>query len=105
MINSNIPKKIHYCRFGGKEKSKNFQTYKDSRTKYCPDYEIKERNESNFDKNISSYTQKMYQEQKRAFVVDYARFWILLHEGGIYVDTDIEIIKNLDPLRGHQCFM
>ncbi len=66
--------------------------------KYLPEYEIKEWNEDNFDVNIIPYTREAYENKKYAFVSDYARFWILYHFGGVYFDTDVEVIKPMDSI-------
>lgn len=73
--------------------------------KFLPDYEIKEWNEKNFDVNIIPYTAEAYQAKKYAFVSDYARFWILYHYGGLYFDTDVEVIKSLDDIIARGPFM
>ena len=70
-----------------------------------PDYEIKEWNESNFDVNIIPYTQEAYEKKKFAFVSDYARFWILHQHGGVYLDTDVELLKSIDSLVQNKSFM
>lgn len=70
----------------------------DSWRKHMPDYEIKEWNEENFDVNIIPYTAEAYKAKKYAFVSDYARFWILYHYGGVYFDTDVEVIKPLTDI-------
>lgn len=100
-----IPKKIHYCWFGGKPLPHLAKRCIKSWKKYLPDYEIIEWNESNFNINICPYTQEAYQAQKYAFVSDYARFWILYHYGGVYFDTDVEIIKPIDHILGKGAFM
>lgn len=63
-----------------------------------PDYTIKEWNENNFDVHCCKYVEQAYEQGKWAFVSDYARFWILYHEGGLYFDTDVELVRNLDEL-------
>lgn len=73
--------------------------------KYLPDYEIKEWNEDNFDVNIIPYTQEAYKLKKYAFVSDYARFWILYKYGGLYFDTDVEVIKPMDDIIARGAFM
>lgn len=73
--------------------------------KFLPDYEIKEWNEDNFDVNIIPYTRDAYADGKYAFVSDYARFWILYHYGGVYFDTDVEVIKQLDDIISRGPFM
>lgn len=93
-----IPKIIHYCWFGNGPLPKLAHKCIASWKKYLPDYEIKEWNETNFDVNILPYTREAYAAHKYAFVSDYARFWILYNYGGIYFDTDVEIIKPLDEL-------
>ena len=90
---SNIPKIIHYCWFGGKKLPKEAIKCIDSWKKYFPDYEIREWNESNFDVNCCDYVREAYQKKKWAFVSDYARFDILYKCGGIYFDTDVEVIS------------
>lgn len=93
-----IPKVIHYCWFGGKPLPKDAERCIESWKKYLPDYEIKRWDESNFDVNIIPYTQEAYQAGKYAFVSDYARFWIIYNYGGIYFDTDVEVISSLDSI-------
>ena len=93
-----IPKVIHYCWFGGNPLPKSAQMCIASWRKYLPDYEIKEWNESSFDVNIIPYTAEAYKAKKYAFVSDYARFWILYKYGGLYFDTDVEVIKSMDDI-------
>ncbi|MCL2798411.1 MAG: glycosyl transferase [Firmicutes bacterium] len=100
-----IPKKIHYCWFGGKPLGKLETKCVASWKKFCPDYEIIEWNEANFDVNAIKYTKQAYEAKKYAFVSDYARFDILYREGGIYLDTDVELIKPLDELLIHKVYM
>lgn len=100
-----IPKVIHYCWFGGNELPKSAQKCIASWRKYLPDYEIKEWNESNFDVNIIPYTAQAYAAGKWAFVSDYARFWILYHYGGLYFDTDVEVIAPIDDIVERGPFM
>ena len=94
-----IPKIIHYCWFGGNPKSESVKKYIESWRKYCPDYEIKEWNESNFNINENDYCREAYEAKKWAFVTDYVRLKALYEEGGFYMDTDVEVVKSLDPLR------
>lgn len=93
-----IPKIIHYCWFGRGPLPELAQKCIASWKKYLPDYEIKEWNEDNFDVNIIPYTAEAYQAKKYAFVSDYARFWILYQYGGIYFDTDVEVIRPMDDI-------
>lgn len=93
-----IPKVIHYCWFGRNPLPKSALKCIESWKKYMPDYEIKEWNEDNFDVNRIPYTAEAYRLKKYAFVSDYARFWILYNYGGLYFDTDVEIIKKMDRI-------
>ena len=93
-----IPKIIHYCWFGGNPLSDDAKRYIASWKKYCPDYEIREWNESNFDINENDYCREAYEQKKWAFVTDYVRLKALYEYGGIYMDTDVEVVKPLDPL-------
>ena len=99
-----IPKVIHYCWFGENPLSELAQKCIASWQKYCPDYEIKEWNESNFDLNSCSYVKEAYAAKKWAFVTDYVRLYAMVTEGGIYMDTDVEVIKPLDPFLQHSAF-
>ena len=93
-----IPKTIHYCWFGRNPLPDSAVKCINSWRKFFPGYEIKEWNEDNFDVNSIPYTAEAYQARKYAFVSDYARFWILYHYGGIYFDTDVEVIKPMDDI-------
>lgn len=93
-----IPKVIHYCWFGGNRLPEFARKCIASWKMYLPDYEIKEWNEENFNVNCCDYVREAYCEKKWAFVSDYARFYILYHEGGLYFDTDVEIISSLDKI-------
>ncbi|MBE6985052.1 MAG: glycosyl transferase [Ruminococcaceae bacterium] len=99
-----IPKKIHYCWFGGKPKPKLAEKCIASWKKYCPDYEIIEWNEDNFDINMNAYTRMCYQEKKYAFLSDYARLVVVEEHGGVYFDTDVQTLKNIDALLTHNAF-
>ena len=100
-----IPKIIHYCWFGENKKNKLILNCIKSWKKYCPDYEIKEWNESNFDVNCCQYVKEAYEAKKWAFVSDYARLWIVYNYGGIYLDTDVELKSSLDFLLGSELFV
>lgn len=100
-----IPRIIHYCWFGGNEKPEIIRKCISSWKKYCPDYEIKEWNESNFDINMFQYTKEAYNAKKWAFVSDVARLWVVLNYGGIYMDTDVEVLNNIDSLLNNDLFM
>ena len=100
-----IPKIIHYCWFGGKPLPKSAEKSIASWKKYLPDYEIKRWDESNFDVNAIPYTREAYAACKFAFVSDYARFWILYHYGGVYFDTDVEVIRPIDDIINRGSFL
>lgn len=91
-----IPKIIHYCWFGRNPKPELVLKCIESWKKYCPDYEIKEWNEDNFDLNYNAYVKEAYENKKWAFVTDVVRLYALVNYGGIYMDTDVEVIKPLD---------
>lgn len=99
-----IPKKIHYCWFGGKEKPEKAKKCIASWKRYCPDYEIIEWNEENFDVNRNGYTKMCIEEKKYAFLSDYARLLIVEEFGGIYFDTDVEVVRNFDDLLEKEAF-
>lgn len=91
-----IPKIIHYCWFGGNQLTPLAKKCIDSWKKYCPSYEIIEWNEKNFDINCNQYVKEAYNSRKWAFVTDYVRLKVLYEYGGIYMDTDVEVIRPLD---------
>mgnify|MGYP004567066963 CR=1 FL=1 len=100
-----IPKIIHYCWFGGNPLPDSAIKCINSWKKFFPDYTIKEWNETNFDFNCNAYVREAYESKKWAFVSDYARFWILYHNGGIYFDTDVEVLKSFDDILDRGGFM
>lgn len=100
-----IPKVIHYCWFGRNPLPESAQKCIASWRKFFPNYEIKEWNEDNFDVNSIQYTYEAYEAKKYAFVSDYARFWILYNYGGLYFDTDVEVIKPMDDIIERGAFM
>lgn len=100
-----IPKVIHYCWFGGNPLPESAIKCIESWKKFCPDYEIKQWSEENYDINKIQYVKEAYQEKKYAFVTDVARLDIIYHEGGIYLDTDVEIIKSLDQLLDNSLYL
>lgn len=100
-----IPKIIHYCWFGRNPLPSMAKRCIDSWRKYFPEYEIKEWNEDNFDVNIIPYTKEAYAAKKYAFVSDYARFWILYNYGGLYFDTDVEVIHDMQHIINKGSFM
>lgn len=100
-----IPKVIHYCWFGGKPLPQSAKKCIESWKRFLPGYKIKEWNESNFDINAIPYIQEAYEAKKYAFVADYARFKILYDQGGLYFDTDVEVIRPLDDIIERGPFM
>ncbi|MCW3786651.1 glycosyltransferase family 32 protein [Plebeiibacterium sediminum] len=100
-----IPKTINYCWFGKNPLPKSAKKCIASWKKYLPDYEIKEWNEDNFDVNINTFTKEAYNNKKYAFVSDYARLWIIYNYGGIYFDTDVEVIREMDDILDKGPFM
>ncbi len=100
-----IPHVIHYCWFGRNPLPEAARKCIASWRKFLPGYEIREWNEDNFDVNIIPYTAEAYALKKYAFVSDYARFWILYRYGGIYFDTDVEVIRPLDDIIAQGPFM
>lgn len=100
-----IPHVIHYCWFGRGPKPELAIKCIDSWKKMFPGYKIIEWNEDNFNVNMIPYTAEAYRLKKYAFVSDYARFWILYNYGGLYFDTDVEVINNFDDIVSKGAFM
>ena len=100
-----IPKKIHYCWFGGNPLPEKDQKCIDSWKEKCPDYEIIRWDESNYDINKNLYMKQAYEAKKWGFVPDFARLDIIYNEGGVYLDTDVELLKNLDELLKNDAYM
>lgn len=99
-----IPKKIHYCWFGKNPIPKQYLEWMQSWKKYCPEYEIIEWNESNYDIEKTRYMKQAYEARKWGFVPDYARLDIIYNHGGIYLDTDVELIKSIDEFLYNEAF-
>lgn len=100
-----IPKIVHYCWFGGNPKPDLAEKCIRSWKKYCPDYEIVEWNEDTFDLSTApDYVQQAKAAGRWAFITDYVRLRALTEQGGIYMDTDVELIKPLDPYLQHRAF-
>lgn len=100
-----IPKIIHYIWFGRNSKSELANKCIQSWLKYCPEYEIIEWNEDNFDLDSAPlYVRQAYESKKWAFVSDYVRLWAMTEFGGIYMDTDVEVLKPLDEFLNHEAF-
>ncbi len=100
-----ISKKIHYCWFGRGKLPAKSQEYISGWKKLHPNYEIIEWNEDNFDIHHIRYVREAYENRKYAFVSDYVRLYALYQEGGIYLDTDIEILKSLNEFRKSKGFL
>lgn len=99
-----IPRIVHYCWFGRGEKPKKIQKCMRSWKKHLADYQFIEWNEDNFDVNVNPYVKEAYEAKKYAFVSDYARLHALYVHGGIYMDTDVEVIQPLERFLTHEAF-
>ena len=99
-----IPKVIHYCWFGGNKKPLLAEKCIQSWKQFLPDYEIIEWNESNFDLSVNEYAKEAYEAKKYAFVTDYVRLFVLDHYGGIYMDTDVQVLKSIDSFLKYPAF-
>lgn len=99
-----IPKIIHYCWFGGNEFSQMEKDCIESWKRFCPDYEIIEWNESNVDLSRCKFAQDALMDKKWAFVSDYVRTVVVYEYGGIYLDTDVKVVKNLNSLLELEAF-
>ena len=100
-----IPKKIHYCWFGGNPIPEKFQKNIVTWKKYFPDFEFICWDENKFDITSHRFVKKAYEMKKWAFVSDYARLWALYHEGGIYLDTDVEVTQSFSPFLDKSFFV
>lgn len=100
-----IPKIIHYCWFGRKPKPKKVAEYIEMWRAMCPDYEIIEWNEDNFDVNMLAFTKEAYRIKKYAFVSDVCRLYALRKYGGIYMDTDVRLLKSFDQFLTYKSFI
>ena len=99
-----IPKIIHFVWVGGNPLTPLAEKCIESWKNYCPDYEIKRWDESTFDINENQYCKEAYESKKWAFVSDYIRLKVLHEYGGIYMDTDVEVVKPLDEFLVHPAF-
>lgn len=100
-----IPKIIHYCWFGGNPLPKSAEKCIESWKKYCPDYELKLWNEENFDLQCNAYCAEMYRRKKWAFLTDYVRLKVVHDQGGVYLDTDVQLVKPLTALVEQGAYM
>lgn len=98
LVGINMEKIIHYCWFGGNEKSQIIKKCINSWKKYMPEYKIMEWNEKNIDLSFSPFVIEAYKNKKWAFVSDVIRLKVLYEYGGIYLDTDVELYESLDDL-------
>lgn len=99
-----IPKIIHYCWFGGSELPHSVRMCIETWKKVCPEYKIVRWDESNFDVKCHPFVKAAYDAKAWAFVTDYARLKVVYENGGIYLDTDVELIKKLDDLLQNKCY-
>lgn len=99
-----IPKIIHYCWYGRGEKSAAIKMCIESWKRFCPDYEIREWNEDNSPMDIR-WMRDAYKHRKYAFVADYARFYALYNEGGVYMDTDMLLVRPVDEFLSEKMFL
>ena len=100
-----IPKVIHYCWFGPDPLPDSARKYIRSWRRYCPDYRIVEWNERNFNTDCNAYCREMVRRKKWAFLTDYIRLWVIYEHGGIYLDTDVQLLRSLEPLRERGPYM
>lgn len=103
-MENNIPKIIHYCWFGNKKKPNLVKKCLASWKKTCPDYKFIEWNETNFDVKSNQYVKEAYDKKQYAFVSDFVRLWAVYQYGGIYLDTDVELINSINPLLKNSAF-
>ena len=99
-----IPKILHYCWFGGKPKPRLVRKCIASWEKHCPDWQIIEWNEENFDVTQNGYTRMCMTQGKYAFLSDYARLRVVEQFGGVYLDTDVQLLKPLEDLMAEEAF-
>ncbi len=105
MENNKIPKIIHYCWFGPGEMSQEEKNYIESWKKNCPDYELRLWSDSNYDISKCQYTREAAENGKWSFVTDYVRLDVLYQYGGLYFDTDVELLKNFDSFLTCEAFI
>lgn len=99
-----IPKIIHYCWFGGKKLPDELQEYVNEWKSIYPDFQIMKWDEETFDINSTIFTREAYSVQKYAFVADYVRMWAMYQYGGLYMDTDIKVLKRIDAYMHYRFF-
>ena len=96
-----IPKKIHYCWLSNDPFPRKIRKCMDTWRKMLPDYDFKLWNTHNFDINSVPFVKQAYEQRKWAFAADYIRMYALYHEGGVYLDSDVKVLKPLDSLLNH----
>ena len=99
-----IPKTIHYCWFGRGEKPKLVKKCIETWQKNLPEYKLIEWNEENFDVRVNTFVRQAYENKHYAFVSDFARAFVLYKYGGIYLDTDVEVLKSFDKFLENKMF-
>lgn len=99
-----IPRVIHYCWFGKGSLPDLYERCIESWRRYCPGYEIREWNEDNCDINENAFVRQAYEQKKYGFVPDYFRLKIIYEQGGIYLDTDVELLRSIEDLRYNEAF-
>lgn len=105
MEDNKIPQIIHYCWFGKKEKPLKIKQFINNWKEILKGYKFIEWNEENFDINCNTYVKEAYEQKKYAFVSDYARIQALYKFGGIYLDTDVEVLKTFDEILNNECVL
>lgn len=103
-VETMIPKVIHYCWFGGNPLPDSVRKCIHSWKKFCPDYDIKQWDETNINLHENAYVLEAYQAKKWAFITDYVRLKVLVEYGGIYMDTDVEVLKPIDVFLSNHAF-
>ena len=99
-----IPKIIHYCWFGKNPIPEDAKKCIESWKAYCPDYQIMQWDEDNFDLNCNDYVREAYECKKWAFITDYVRLFAIYNYGGVFMDTDVELLKNIDGFLSASAF-
>lgn len=103
-MGNKIPKVIHYCWFGGSEMSSFIRQCMATWSKYLPDYELRCWDESSFDFDSVPFVRDAYKAKKWAFVADYVRLYALYTDGGIYMDTDVKVMRSFNKFLCYNFF-